>query len=580
MKNKKRTFFVFIYLVVVFNQFFLAEGKSPFTMKGWQFHDLNIPKLEEAIQLAPEYGINFFIFSHDIFRSVEGFLESGENFDTERVRSLPKLKNLYRSSYTKPYRNWQKDLKHFAELSEKAGIPYYLWIHEFDDIPPQFFIDGKVNFDDPKLFPYLQNRYEKLLDILPGTAGFVITYHESDYKIFRNSEVTSKLSRSERIYKVTNFIYELLKRHNKKLILRNFLYEPKEMDYFADAIKKLPDDVIIMSKTTFHEFDPFYPPDDMHGKVGNKKQIIEIDLGVEDTWDSKGAGAYAQTEYIQRYVRRAQEKKLAGMVGRCRLHWDHPFKDVHEVNLYAFSRFLDDPSLSVEQVLVEWAKKRYPYAPEAAPYLASALERTQFINHHGRYHLEFWLTKAIGAEWDDYRYYFGHIYERSRYKWTHDPADKELETKLYYPDEATYNKLVDEKDTVLKQVIESLADMEIVKRYLTPEDFKPLYEDFQFLLDAAKLQREWVRAFFAQRLYMVKPDPDYLIIMYDALDQLQKIEHTPGITYGLNPDTGRRYNIDKFTLEMKWRTTNRMRALEEDRRILESVKRRLDVMAN
>src|SRR3954471_549042 len=54
---------------------------GPFTMNGWQFHDYNVPKLEEAIRRAPAYGVNFVIFSHELFRSVEGFLASDDDAD-------------------------------------------------------------------------------------------------------------------------------------------------------------------------------------------------------------------------------------------------------------------------------------------------------------------------------------------------------------------------------------------------------------------------------------------------------------------------------------------------------------------
>ena len=57
-----------------------AEGDSPFQMNGWQFHEYDLPKLEEAIHEAPDYGVNFFVFSHRLFRSVEGFLLSGDDF--------------------------------------------------------------------------------------------------------------------------------------------------------------------------------------------------------------------------------------------------------------------------------------------------------------------------------------------------------------------------------------------------------------------------------------------------------------------------------------------------------------------
>lgn len=577
MKNQKGKIFILISLLLL-NNLILAGGKTPFTMNGWQFHEYNIPKLEEAISKAKSYGVNFFIFSHNLFRSVEGFLVSDENLNPNQ--KFPHLSKLYASAdnHTKPHPNWQKDLKYVASLADKQKIPFYLWIHEFDDIPDKYKVDGKVNYDNPDLFSYIKERYEKLLSIMPNAAGFVLTFHESHNKIFRNTEVISQLDVPERIYRLTKLIYDVVKARNKKLILRSFLYEPKEMEYFKSALSKLPNDLIVMSKTTFHEFAPFYPPDSMHGDVGEKQQIIEIDLGVEKAWSSKGA--YAQTEYIQRYVRRALDKNLAGMVGRCRIFWDEPFKNSHEVNLYAFSKFMQDPSLSVDQVLIDWANRRYPYAPNAAPYIASALARTQFINHNGRYHLGVWLTKSIGSEWGDYRYYFGHISQRSRYKWTLDPSDKELENKIHYPNEDTFYKLVAEKDEVINQVKASMADLKHAEKYLKYEDMEELNEDFRFLLDASLLQKEWVRAFFAQRLFMQQPDNKYLDILNDALEKLQAIEKTPGVIYGLDSISGRRYNIDQFVLEMQWRVANRSRALDEDKRILQSVKEKVNVQAN
>lgn len=66
----------------------------------------------------------------------------------------------------------------------------------------------------------------------------------------------------------------------------------------------------------------------------------------------------------------------------------------------------------------------------------------------------------------------------------------------------------------------------------------------------------------------------------NALRNLESIERTPGVTYGLNLDTGRRYNIDAFVLEMRWRMKNRSRARDEDESILEWVRHKIDVQAN
>jgi hypothetical protein len=544
---------------------------APFAMNGWQFHDYNLPKLEEAIRRAPQYGVNFIIFSHELFRSVEGFLASGEGAVAGQTAAA--TRELATGENFRIIPGWQADLRRLGEQANRAGIAYYLWVHEFDDIPQRFMKDGRVEMDHPGLFPYLEQRYERLLAAMPGAAGFVLTLHESDRRVFRNGHVDSKLDVPERVYRVSRLLYDVLKRHGKQLIVRNFFYEPLEMEYWKRGVSRLPDDVIVMSKDTAHEFHPFYPWDPLHGQMGKKRQIIEMDLGVEKAWDPQGA--YAQTDFIRRVVQRARATGLVGLVGRNRLHWDQPFTDSHEVNLYAFSRYLAQPDLPVTQVLRDWAARRYPAA--AVPYIAAAMARTEMINHRGRWHLEYWLTKEIGREWGDYAYIYSRVLQRSRYKWTHAPADKVLEEKLYHPDEATVRQAVAEKDQVLAEVRAAQNDLRQASRYLTAAQLAPLREDFRFLLDAALLQREWVRAYFNQRLYIDHPTPAHRHEVEAALEKLEQLERTPGITYGLDPDTGHRYNIDRFATDMRRRLSNRTAALAEDAKILDLTKRAADV---
>ena len=226
-----------------------------------------------------------------------------------------------------------------GSLADQEKVAWYLWLHEFDDIPQRFRVaprgaadeqiarsvtgegssasfrlGSRVNMDDPALADYLRDRYERLLRKCPTAAGLVLTLHESDNKLFRNAEVQSKLSVPDRIVFISKLIYDVVKKHNKKLILRNFFYEPKEMEFFAQALTKLPDDIIVMSKDVVHDFDPWYPYDPLHGKVGKKLQIMEVDLCVEKAWSQQGL--YAQPEYLKRVVERARDTGLAGAVGR------------------------------------------------------------------------------------------------------------------------------------------------------------------------------------------------------------------------------------------------------------------------
>lgn len=552
-----------------------AAAQPPFPMNGWQFHERNLPKLAEAIKKAPDYGVNFFIFSHELFDHVDEFLGSPDR---------------------------QRDVLRAGALADQQKIPWYLWVHELDDIPDRFRVTTpiaandprasvaagsssfrlghRVNLDDPGLVPFLRDRYERLLAAAPTAAGLVLTLHESDNKVFRNSEVQSSLPVPDRIQLLATVVYDVVKKHHKKLILRNFFYEPWEMEFFAQAIPRLPDDITLMSKDTIHEFDPWYPLDPQHGTGGKKQYIIEADLGVEKAWGKEGH--YAQVAYIKRDVQRARDTHMVGMVGRARLLWDYSFEDSHEINLYAFSRFMKDPDAEVDAVIRDWAARRYP--AEAVPAIAAAMARTESIQHHGRWFLGFWLTKSIGDEWGDYPYYFGHILLRSRYKWTKTAEDKALEDGLITPDAALFAKLVAEKEAVIRDVRASLADITSAARYLTPEQVAPLRDGFRYLLDAAELQKEWTRAFFAMRMWMkasnAAQQAEQEIVVRDALGKLEAMDGIANVSYGRSTATGHRYNIDTFVLEMRWRLANRARALEEDAQILERTRRLSQIDTN
>lgn len=517
---------------------------APLPWVGWQFHERHLPKLEEAIRRAPDYGVNFVVFSHELFRPAETFMADPD---------------------------WVRDVNRAGAAAKAQNIPFYLWIHELNEIPSRFLDDSRVRLDDPELATYLDDRYERLLRAVPDCAGFVLTFHETGHPVFRDSRVASRRSVPERIAYVTELVHRVCRRHQLKLIVRNFFYEPREMQWFEDAARLLPGEVIIMRKTTTHEFNPFYPPDPLHGQSG-RAEIMEIDLGVEKAlgWD----GPYAQLKFIKTMATRAHERKLVGMMGRARLLWDQPFEDVHEVNLYAFSRLVADPTLDPAELLREWVAARY--SSEAVMPLVSALRRTEFIHHHGRYHLGWWFTKWIGEDWDDYPYYFSRVFLRSNAKWTQRSEDLAMEQMLYAPTPELFHRLVAEKDEVLREVRAGAADVERAAAYLPPTRALEWREGFRFLEDSVSLLREWVRAYFAQRIYVLQGDEDFRAIARDALTRLEELDCDPVRPWGRSLESGHRYFIDRFVLEMRWRMANRVRAQRDDQRILEDARKLRD----
>jgi hypothetical protein len=155
-----------------------------------------------------------------------------------------------------------------------------------------------------------------------------------------------------------------------------------------------------------------------------------------------------------------------------------------------------------------------------------------------------------------------------------------MEQALYSPDQALFEKLVSEKDQVVEQIQAGMADIDKAAKYLSPEQLHPFQEGFRYLLDAAECEKQWTRAYFAQRMWMNQPTKESEAIVRDALAKLEELDRGPGVTYGRNAQTGHRYHIDEFTLEMRWRLPNRKRALAEDAQLLADTRRLMDVDVN
>ena len=85
--------------------------------------------------------MNFLIFSHEMFRSVEGFLAS-DDAAIDPANPPAAVKDLRRGEHFRMIPGWQSDLRRLGDLAAREKIPYYLWVHEFDDLPRRFLVGG------------------------------------------------------------------------------------------------------------------------------------------------------------------------------------------------------------------------------------------------------------------------------------------------------------------------------------------------------------------------------------------------------------------------------------------------------
>ena len=90
--------------------------------------------------------------------------------------------------------------------------------------------------------------------------------------------IISRLDPAGRMAKVINTIADSLRARGKQLIVRDFLRSPKEMAAFVEAMKRVPDEVIVYTKCVPNDWQYRYPPHPLLGKVAPHPQIMELDL--------------------------------------------------------------------------------------------------------------------------------------------------------------------------------------------------------------------------------------------------------------------------------------------------------------
>jgi hypothetical protein len=448
-----------------------AAAEVPY--RAWQFHVMNLPYISSTLKLAPKYNVNTVVFSHEMI----GY--ASQLFDgTDRGE---KLRQLAKDARAQKLRTW-------------------IWVREFQDVPEKFVENKVVQIDRPGFWEWLASRYEELFQKYPEFDGLMLTFHETQYKIFDNKQVHSALSMPDRFARLMNTIEAVCKRHDKDFIVRSFLYEPEEMAWFKEAYAKTSDRVMVQTKCEPHDWDPFYPNDLLIGAFPGRKQIIEFDGSAE--FFGKNRIPFTQPEYFERRWR--YDLAQPGVVGY-NLRLDHAGYDAihtpNEINIYAMSRFTADPKVTGAQIWKEWTEKRY--GAKAAAGVEQALKPTFDIANLAYYVLEFWITDHSAVP--TFNYADSHLRSRTIAKWFPEkPHYKQLEERLVAPDPALLEMILAEKDQAIAKAHGSLLSLESVRQNLQPDQYADLYWRLALLERTAVVWKLHAEALFGYKVLVVK----------------------------------------------------------------------------
>ncbi|MBN2211357.1 MAG: hypothetical protein JW709_08180 [Sedimentisphaerales bacterium] len=492
-----------IILVCLFSAYVSASETYPWKM--WQFHAMKPDYIRQMMATAGEYDINTVVFSHWMIKRATDILEKAPSDGESSAFGWRPSKR-------------GRELQQLAQEAHRLNLKAIIWIHELEFVPDQFLEGGKVRLDDDALLAWIQDKYRAVYTLFPEFDGIMLTFHETRYMVFDEEKIISHLSMPDRFVRLINALDEVYQEFDKTFIVRTFVYEPQELAWLYEGLKKVSDKIIIQTKCIPHDWHPFYPHNPLIGKFPGRRQIIEFDCSSEYT--GRNRIPYCNPEYfLMRWRYDRQFSEVAGYNARLDHAGYDAFYTPNQINLYTLYRVLQKPDITADEIWREWTAKTY--GPQAAPFVEKALRptvecvnKTLYAHHSG-------FTNH--SKLPDYDYTFPRLRRFSLSKWS--PDDKQLkrtEDLLVDPTPEFYESILAEKDQAVALADECLARLRAAKPHLTAEQYDDLRFRFDLLRRTTEVWRLYAEAFFGFRLMeQGNPPPGLEARVRRALDALE-----------------------------------------------------------
>ena len=339
----------------------LAEGGRPEI--SWSIMHptaIDIPYMERVVAKAEEYGnVDSFEVCGDCHSSYSGIngLSMHEPYANARSRIDPAAVEKMRS-----------DLNAIVAISHRAGKPLYFWHREIflpegllADLPQLLDSDGEFDLLGRTYQDYLRFKIGEAFKHVPGLDGIVLTLTEADFSVIHNSN-PERYPPPRVVESLVRIFAEEHAKRGKRFILRSFGSIRKDYeDIIAGAVAAARDHSFeIETKVTEADFVPWLPKN----QFLKKNPPLTLGAEFDSLGEYLGAGYLpaAQVARIREYVASAREENADRYTIRIDRVGNSIFDSAHEVNLYAYMRFIRDPDATADQVYAEYAAKHYAAA--------------------------------------------------------------------------------------------------------------------------------------------------------------------------------------------------------------------------
>jgi hypothetical protein len=346
--------------------------------------------------------------------------------------------------------------EHLVDFCHSLGMKVTIWVHEMSDLPSPWVPEwlGPVTTDNPMLWATLDDRYETMLrDTIPNVDGLCLTVVETQIRATDPAV----------LLKLVNLLQSKCSKYNKTLMVRTFVWYPREFDGVMAAVKQFPKDMVVMSKCVPQDWNLRGTFASEIGAVGDRPQIIEYDVAGE--YFRRNAVANCMPELLKKNFDYGLAHHVSGICVRVDRDNDNVLEQPNEVNLWTLGMLADGATDNLDEIWNAWATNRF--GPAAASGVITALKPTGDVVAEmlsiGPF--MFGDTRSFPVLGDDD--VFGQLHQN----WWWDKSFEPIHEKAEVGDPEFTAKVAADKQTAAAEADQCLASLELVRNQLAPQDY-------------------------------------------------------------------------------------------------------------
>lgn len=426
----------------------------------------------------------------------------------------------------------RREMNAICAMAHGIGKPLYYWHREIfipegllDDLPQLLDADGEFDLLGEAYRDWLRYKLDETFRFCPGLDGIVLTLTEADYSVIHNSN-PARYPPQKVVESLVSLFAEEHERRGKRFILRSFGSNSQDyVDIIGGARRAAARHGFeIETKVTEADFVPWLPKNPFL----KRNQPLTLGAECDALGEYLGAGYLpaAQVGRIREYVASAREEDVDRYAIRIDRVGNSIFDSAHEVNLYAYMRFIADPAATEDAVIADYAAKRFgAAAAEMAPIVKGELEMVRNI-HYVASNLVFhsfplkadFKTVKAGGIFSVYR-------ENSSLE-----AAKDIWSILSSMKAPTHAQIIAEKAKGVEMAKAGLAKIESLKDKLPPEEYARQRRAFSAAVKAAEALQAYTKCCVAYFADMAARQDDPLRLRRaseEAVDLIESLMTNP-----------------------------------------------------